>query len=208
MPLLHLDPVASGLDSDGSPLSVYGPVLPISPPPDSLAYHGLLTNPPGKYGRAAYGNAMAYTLRGEPAFARKAENLFGSFGGESLRGEDGYHYATSLVLRPGTASNVWFFCMPMHRVKSSIRVYLYGQLCRSARADWVDLLDDEGDFVETTLINGHQLMHEASCLAESFYLYEIKTDYSAIPDLTTDPYTLHHVEHVLHAPSSQHEQQD
>ncbi len=160
----------------------HGPVLPFFPAPAADAYYGLLTNPVGTYGRASYGTGIAYTLRGDLEFVRKAENLFGSFGGESIRGELAYHYTTSLSLRSGAQSNSWFFCMPTHRVKTALRVYLYGQLCLSKHAHWVDTHDEEGDFVETSLMNEPELTHLASRLAESFCLHEILPDYGAIPD--------------------------
>ena len=39
-------------------------------------YYGLLSNPPGTYGRATYGASTVFTLRGSPAFLAKAQNLY------------------------------------------------------------------------------------------------------------------------------------
>lgn len=170
-------PPTHGPDHSDSP-------LPYSPPPTPEAYLGLLTDPPGRYGRVPYGACIAVTLRGSPAFLRRAENLFSSFGAESfhptkrggLRRE-----VREPVFRVGDDPDTEFFCMPEGRIKVALRLYLYGQLYRRKGQIHV-VLDADGDYVDLVCANDADLMEEAARLAESFWVYEMTPDYAVMAD--------------------------
>lgn len=156
---------------------------PYPDPPTPEQYYGLLLDPPGQYGCMRYGSTIALTLRGTEEFARRASNLFSSFGGEGVRryGSTTHTYTAHVKVREGYDADTWLVCVAPDRIRLSLRLYLYGQLMRT-KAPWRDIVDSEGDFVESILDNEEQvtlaLMKEATRLADSFIAYEIVTDYS------------------------------
>jgi hypothetical protein len=152
--------------------------------PEPAAYHGLLTDPVGRYGRVPYGACVAVTLRGCPTFLRRAENLFSSYGGDSYHpdGRGGWRREMrEPVFHDGDDPGTRFFCLPEGRVKAALRIWLYGQLCRTkAIRDYIR--DAEGDVLETIYLNETALMVEAAQLAESFWAYEMRPDYAVLAD--------------------------
>ena len=178
---------------------IYTVIQPYSPAPAPESYFGLLTDPVGQYGRAAYGSTTAFTLRGSPLFISRAYNLFASFGGESFRrerGDKGTRTETrEPILRRGEEPNSMFFCMPPHRIRNALRLYFYAQLYKR-RALVQVVIDSDGDFADSICVNEEEIMCEASRLAESFYYYEILPDHRTIGSWTnnsSDQPTLEHV---------------
>lgn len=161
-------------------------VEPLAVAPDPSAYYGLLTDPVGRYGRAPYGAAMAFTLRGSPLFVEKAHTLFDSFGGEIINGpKDGsrprWRESRPVVLRSTPNPEVWFFCMPPARVKIALKTYFYCQIYR-AKGIITPILDEDGDRIDSTCSNEGEIDREAAVLAETFYRHEIYIDYAALPE--------------------------
>lgn len=149
-------------------------------------YYGLLSNPPGQYGRATHGASTAFTLRGSHEFLTKAQNLFDSFGGEIENGPlDGsrprYQERREVIFRAGNNRDSLYFCMAPERARRVLTTYLYAQLVH-AKGQWRDRVDDEGDFIERECLNEGALETEAQELATSFYEHEIGLDYRAIPE--------------------------
>ena len=157
-------------------------VAPLRLPTES--FYGLLTNPPGYYGIVPYGGTTAVTLRGCPAFLTAAQNMFSSFGGESQHpdGRGGFRRESrEPVFYKGDEPGTVYFCMPSARVKTAVRLYLYGQLWE-AKGIRQDVLDADGDYADTVCSNEEALMEEAAQLAESFCAHEMPSDYAALPE--------------------------
>lgn len=156
-------------------------VRPYEEKPSQDSYYGLLTNPPGVYGKTAYGSSTAITLRGSQLFRDKAYNLFASFGSECLRynqRKDTFRSETrEPSRRQGDEPNSEFFCMPPYRVKNALRLYFYGQICAARALVQVILDKRDREVLDTMYINEAEMMEEATRLAESFYWYEILPDY-------------------------------
>jgi hypothetical protein len=176
----------------------YTVVQPYFPPPSPESYFGLLTDPVGQYGRAAYGSTTAFTLRGSPLFISRAYNLFASFGGETLKPETGAKDTRTEtrepVLRKGDEPNSAFFCMPPYRARNALRIYLYCQLYKRY-AIIQTVLDNDRELVDTICTNEEELNHDAMRLSESFYYYEILPDHRTIASYCccSDQPTLEHV---------------
>jgi len=169
------------------------PVAPLVNPPPPEAYYGLLTDPPGEYGRCIHGSCKAITLRGSPEFIERASNLFSSFGGESqyptLQGE-WRRQAREPLFHAGRHLNTAYFCMPVERAKTAVRLYLFAQLYK-AKAVRQSILDEEGDSVGHICLNETDLEVEAAVLTETFWHHEVGPDYGVIPDyLSTTDLTL------------------
>jgi len=173
-------------DIDTPPSVVTAPSLHLSVRPQPEAYYGLLTNPSGAYGRAPYGASIAYTLRGNEQFIQLAHTLFDNFGGEVINGpRDGtgkrWLENRPVVLRSTPNPTAWFFCMPEERFRLALRTYLYCQMYRHHAKIQV-VVDEDGDRVDSICLNEAELEREAAVLADTFYHYEVRPDYGALPE--------------------------
>lgn len=157
-------------------------------------YYGLLTNPPGQYGRIKSGHTAAVTLTGSPEFRARAYDLFASFGGEVKRAE--WTESRLPIIRKADRPDTDWFYLPLPRIEGAVRLYLYGQLWRAKGVKRV-VLDEEGDYVETVCDNEDALWEEAGALAARFVAEEMVSDWGAIPD--DDWVTLPHTEFSLGA---------
>lgn len=151
------------------------------------AYYGLLTNPPGQYGRAKHGASTAFTLRGDRVFLDKAQNLFESFSGDTENGPlDGsaprWREHRAITFREGNDKGSLFFCLSKDRFRKAISLYLYGQLVHF-KGVWKEERDEEdGSFLGAECTNEGDLEIEADSLTTSFCANEVNPDYRAIPD--------------------------
>lgn len=160
--------------------------LPSSPKLSASAFYGLLTDPPGSYGKATYGASTAFTLRGGERFLRLASNLFDSFGGETENGPlDGsaprWQERREVSFRQGNDKECLFFCMPPERFKKAVYLYLRGKVMED-KGQWRILRDAEGNYLGQDLLNEGDVDREAHDLAQSFCEHEIGLDYRAIPE--------------------------
>ncbi len=149
-------------------LKIITVIAPHETPPLLESYFGLLTDPIGRYGRAAYGNTTAFTLRGCSLFRKKSYNLFCTFSGNFGDREP--------ILRNGDLPDSQFFCLPPYRVKTALRRYFYSKLY-SCQAIVEPVFDDDREIIDSQCFNESELMYEAAKLAESFYFYEITPDH-------------------------------
>lgn len=157
---------------------------PLDVRPPIAAYHGLLTDPAGRYGLIPYGGTHAVTLRGEPAFIRRATNLFCSFGGDSWHpdGKGGMRRESrEPTVRNGAVPNTAFLCLPLPRIRTVLQTYLYCQIARLKGMRDV-VRDDEGDVVawEESYRNEVEMEHEAEQLAAAFMSFEMEADYGVV----------------------------
>lgn len=157
--------------------------------PQGDPYYGLLSNPPGTYGRATHGASLAFTLRGSASFLTKAQNLFDSFAGETENGPlDGsgprYFERREVTFHQGNDKGSLYFCMPPKRYLKAVFLYLYGQLVHS-KGEWKEHRDAEGSFLGQSLLNEPALELEAEQLTKSFWDHELGLDYRAIPEYTS-----------------------
>ncbi len=147
----------------------------------------LLTQPPGTYALSRYGQTHAVVLTGCPTFHSRGYNLFLNGGGESKR--DARAETPLPPLRLTDDPRVVWFCLPEARVQLALRLWCYGQLYRlNAR----DVIDAEGDFVETVVDDETALMAEAEQLALDFVAWHMRPDYSALPSYEFDPIWVEH----------------
>jgi hypothetical protein len=144
-----------------------------------------LFNPPGRYGKVInYGRTTAVTLTGSPEFRAKGYNLFASFGSTD---------STDLpVIRKADRPDTDWFCLPLARIESAVRLYLYGQLRQAAPKR--EIRDEEGDLLEIVCDTEPALWEEASTLA-AWFVQEMPADWDAIP--ADDWVTLPHDEYTL-----------
>lgn len=170
-----------------SPIPVSRAADPLYP---SDHYYGLLTNPPGEYGLATYGNTQAVILVGSPEFRERGYNLFASMGGEVKHLE--YVESRLPILRPSDRLNTSWFCLPFARIEGALRLYFYGQLY-GAKGVKRDLVDEEGDFMESVCDNEETLWEEAAQLACDFIVQHMRGQPGAIPEL--HPFRYHVPEH-------------
>lgn len=155
-------------------------------------YHGLLSNPPGRYGKVNCGQTWAVTLTGSDEFRARGYNLFSSFGGDSQRGAwvENRPPTIRVADRPDT---IWF-CLPLARIEAAVRLYLYPQLYRVKGVKRA-IVDDEGDLIETVCDNEAELWAEAQALAARFVANEMPSDWDAVPSNDWEPRTV--VEHSV-----------
>jgi hypothetical protein len=142
-------------------------------------YYGLLSNPPGQYGRVKSGHTAAVTLTGSPEFRTRAYNLFASFGGETRRVE-WVESRLPIVRKADRPDTDWFY-LPLPRIEGALRLYFYGQLWQAKGVKRV-VVDEDGDYVETICDNEAELWDEAGTMAARFVTEEMRSDWDAIPD--------------------------
>lgn len=193
LPVIRVNPDEYSHQSNQAVIAA-DPILdqaPIEPSPERLpqeSYYGLLTTPPGTYGKVAYGTTTAFILRGSDDFRQKAYNLFATFGSECIRmnAKTGKSRSETRepALRPGDDANTQFFCMPLERAKSALRLYFYGQIYKHKAMVQAIVDDEDGSFLTSFCTNEDEMMREAAWLAESFVHHEMLPDYRAVASWT------------------------
>ncbi len=122
-------------------------------------FSSLLLDPPGSY------------------FRQRGYNLFTSFGGESKRNE---RYETPLpVLHYTDEVDMVYFGMPAERVRVALSLYLYAQLWR---ANTRDLVDSEGDYLDTVCDCEAALWDQAEQAACDFIVMHMPPNWSVLPE--------------------------
>lgn len=201
---ISLSNTLSNTSVNSDPILDQAPIEPSQERLDVESYYELLTNPPGTFGKVAYGTTTAFILRGSDEFRRKAYNLFATFGSECIRinTKTGARRSETRepALRPGDDANTQFFCLPLERAKSALRLYFYNQIYRHKAMVQVTLDQEDGSFLGSSCINEDEMMREAMYLAESFVHHEMLSDYKAVASWTCS------VSHAIKAsPLMEHE---
>ena len=129
-------------------------------------FFGLLNNPPGRWGLIAYGLDKALILQRPKTFLTKALNFLHSYAGGRMNGPTSK--LVPVQIKEQDETGAMMIPMSEGRLKRALTVWFYGQLY-PYRAQTEDVLDEEGDVVDTNLLNEPDIMDEAERLTSSFY---------------------------------------
>lgn len=129
-------------------------------------FYGLLTSPPGQWGLVWYGSDKGLVMRGDEVFLTRSLNLLSSYcsGGAAGRG----HLHPGLLVKDRDQSGAIMVPVSEERLKGGLTLWFYGQLYPSRRL-LTEVLDEDGDVVESSCTNEEAMLREATNLAAAFY---------------------------------------
>ncbi len=143
----------------------------------STLFHSLLNDPPGLYFLTPGEGSSIIVLRGSPLFRQRGYDLFISFGGESKRNE---RYETPLPrLHYTDEADTVYFRLPAPRVRVALALYFYAQLWR---ANTRDLVDSEGDYLDTVCDCEAALWDQAEQAACDFIVMHMPPNWRVLPE--------------------------
>ncbi len=140
-------------------------------------FSSLLLDPPGSYSLTPYGASSLVVLKGSPLFIQRGYDLFISMGGESKRNEryetplPGLHYTDEV--------DTVYFGLPAPRIRIALALYFYAQLWR---ANTRDLVDDEGDYLDTVCDCEAALWDQAEQAACDFIVCHMPPNWRVLPE--------------------------